>query len=326
LNIDPVSYSLSTCLVFPVGGFIFDLIASMAVIKFKGRLPSALVSLLVAGLVSGVAYWTMPEMAEIDLGFGQIGPLGMVASFGISFFVILYLVASKISSGKIVYWVMLQWVTTAYLWGVWLIQDFANIFVFLPREITLMEGTTALAVIIVLLAYTFAKKGGPVQRILKSKTAVTDIRSATVIDFTYASLLFFFKEVSDIPMSTTWVFLGLIAGREYAFALATQLVSFVKTVRVTLGDLSKAYIGLVISIDLARGLPAISKAVSGEIAYGDIWTDMAPTAPTEMFILIANAMLIPVFYFLISKSRLSMYVVGPLFALITWGFFTFPVA
>jgi hypothetical protein len=326
LNIDPVSYKLNTCLVFPVVGFIFDLIASMAVIKFKGRLPSALVSLLVAGLVSGVAYWTMPEMAEIDLGFGPIGPLGMVASFGLSFFVILYLVASKISSGKIVYWVMLQWVTTAYLWGIWLIQDFANIFVFLPREITLAEGTTALAVIIVLLAYTFAKKGGPVQRILKSKTAVTDIRSATVIDFTYASLLFFFKEVSDIPMSTTWVFLGLIAGREYAFALTTQLVSFVKTVHMTLGDLSKAYIGLVISIDLARGLPAISKAVSGEIAYGEIWTDMAPTAPTEMFILIANAMLIPVFYFLISKSRLSMYVVGPLFALITWGFFTFPVA
>ena len=44
------------------------------------------------------------------------------------------------------------------------------------------------------------------------------IRSATIIDFFYWLTLFFFKELNDIPMSTTWVFVGLLAGREFAIA------------------------------------------------------------------------------------------------------------
>ncbi|MBL4619795.1 MAG: hypothetical protein JKX88_06835, partial [Marinicaulis sp.] len=67
-------------------------------------------------------------------------------------------------------WVVLQWLTTAYLWSVWLIQDFANIFVFLPRQLSAFESFTAMFAIVALLAYTFSKKGGPVQRILKTKT------------------------------------------------------------------------------------------------------------------------------------------------------------
>ncbi|MEL6973478.1 MAG: hypothetical protein AAFO02_25200, partial [Bacteroidota bacterium] len=35
-------------------------------------------------------------------------------------------------------------------------------------------------------------------------------------DFLYALILLFFKEFSNVPMSTTWVFLGLLAGREIA--------------------------------------------------------------------------------------------------------------
>ena len=160
-------------------------------------------------------------------------------------------------------WIVLQWTTTAYLWGVWLIQDFANIFVFLPRELSAAQSFSAMAVIVVLLGITFANRGGPVQRILRAKTAVTDIRSATVIDFTYASLLFFFKEMNDIPMSTTWVFLGLIAGREYAFTLVGRAREVAVTAIDVGGDVAKAFIGIVISIDLAVGLPALARAAGG---------------------------------------------------------------
>ena len=31
-------------------------------------------------------------------------------------------------------WVLLQWLTTGYLWSVWLMQDLANIFIFLPAR------------------------------------------------------------------------------------------------------------------------------------------------------------------------------------------------
>ena len=113
-------------------------------------------------------------------------------------------------------WSILQWGSTGFLWAMWLIQDFANIYVYLPRSI---DGSTlffSLAILLAMLAYIFYSRGGAIQEIVKAKTNTIDIRSATIIDFLYALILLFFKEFSKVPMSTTWVFLGLLAGREIA--------------------------------------------------------------------------------------------------------------
>ncbi|MCA8889251.1 MAG: hypothetical protein KDA46_10505 [Parvularculaceae bacterium] len=168
-------------------------------------------------------------------------------------------------------WIVLQWITTGYLWSVWLMQDFANIFVFLPRgagaggepALNLFEATIAVAVILVLLAYTFWNKGGPVQKILQSKTSVHDIRSATIIDFLFATLLFYFKELNNVPMSTTWVFLGLIAGREFAIATLDKIRAPQDTARIVFSDAGKAFVGLVVSVALAVGLPKLAMAMGG---------------------------------------------------------------
>lgn len=206
---------------------------------------------------------------------------------------IIFAVSRKFGNAS--YWVILQWVTTAYLWGVWLIQDFANLLVFMPRGITALEGLVALFIMVVLLGYTFWNKGGPVQKILQAKTAVTDIRSATMIDFIYATLLFFFKEVSEIPMSTTFVFLGLIAGREFGFSIMRKDLSVERAWRLSLSDLSKAYIGLVISINMAVGLPRVSQYMTG--------VDVAPISSQFLiFVLVTNLLLLPVSYFLLKQN------------------------
>ena len=170
-------------------------------------------------------------------------------------------------------WVLLQWITTGYLWTVWLMQDFANIFIFLPRGdgvtpgsgLNPAEAAVAIGAILLLLGYTFWNKGGPVQRILQSKTSVTDIRSATIIDFTYATLLFYFKELNDVPMSTTWVFLGLIAGREFAIATIDSIRSPAATAKIVGSDAFKAIIGLIISVAMALGLPPLAAYLSSQI-------------------------------------------------------------
>ena len=113
-------------------------------------------------------------------------------------------------------WMGLQWASTGFLWSQWLIQDFANIYVYLNRSITLQTLLISLAVLLLMLAYIFRSKGGAIQKIVREKTNTQDVRSATIIDFTYGAILLFFKELNDIPMSTTWVFLGLLAGREIA--------------------------------------------------------------------------------------------------------------
>lgn len=173
-------------------------------------------------------------------------------------------------------WVLLQWITTGYLWSVWLMQDFANIFIYLPRGVdangdpalNVLEAAAGVAILVLLLGYTFWNKGGPVQRILRTKTNVTDIRSATIIDFTYACLLFYFKDMSNIPMSTTWVFLGLIAGREFAIATLDKVRSPGDTAKIVGMDALKAFIGLVISIALALGLPPLAQALAAQVTGG----------------------------------------------------------
>ncbi|MEL6715072.1 MAG: hypothetical protein AAFP86_14925, partial [Planctomycetota bacterium] len=110
--------------------------------------------------------------------------------------------------------------------------------------------------------------------------------------FTYAGLLYYFKEVSQIPMSTTWVFLGLIAGREYAFAALERHRTMLETARITLTDIAKAYIGLVVSIDMARGLPAM-------VQDQPLWT-----GPKGMWFFIgANVLVVPVALFLWRHTR-----------------------
>ncbi|WP_018995871.1 hypothetical protein [Hirschia maritima] len=178
-------------------------------------------------------------------------------------------------------WVILQWMTTGYLWWMWLVQDFANIFVYLPRNIpemnaagemigreenlTMLGATAGLALISLFLLITFMNRGGPVQKILLTKTSVTDIRSATVIDFIYATLLFVFSGqleflgIDKVPMSTTWVFLGLIAGREFSIATIDKVRSTGATAKIVGMDLAKATMGIVISVALALSMPYLAE-------------------------------------------------------------------
>lgn len=161
-------------------------------------------------------------------------------------------------------WIMLQWLATGYLWAMWLIQDFSHIFVFMPRHLTAAQALFGVGVILIFLLITFLDRGGPVQKILSSKTSITDIRSATIMDFTYASILAFFAQLNSTPMSTTWAFLGLIAGRELAIATIDKVRAPGATFMIIGRDAMKAFIGLAISIGLALGLPWLAAAASAQ--------------------------------------------------------------
>ena len=106
-------------------------------------------------------------------------------------------------------WSTLQWISTGFLWSQWLIQDLANIFVYMPtRTLSVTQLLIALAVLLGLHGLIIYRSGGKIQKIVTNKTQTNDIRSATIIDFIYALILLFFKQISNIPMSTTWVFFG----------------------------------------------------------------------------------------------------------------------
>lgn len=155
------------------------------------------------------------------------------------------------------YWVVIQWASTGFLWSQWLIQDLANIFVYLPRSIDLLGVLLAVSFMVALLGIVFYQFGGAIQHIVTSKTGTTDIRAATIIDFIYAVILLVFKEWSNMPMSTTWVFLGLLAGRQLAISMHMYLPPMNESAHLVYKDILKAGLGLAVSLILAFGLPPL---------------------------------------------------------------------
>ena len=161
-----------------------------------------------------------------------------------------------------IHWVILQWVSTAFLWSQWLIQDLANIFAYLPRNLDASMLFFSMFVMLILLGIIFYRNGGAIQHIVTSKTNTQDIRSATIVDFIYGLILLLFKELSKMPMSTTWVFIGLLAGREIAIAHNFQNREMKDVGKIILSDALKAFVGLGVSIVIAFGLPFLEKIIS----------------------------------------------------------------
>ncbi len=169
------------------------------------------------------------------------------------------------------WWYPLQWVTSGMLWSVWIMQDAANIAVYLPRSLNAYEFIGFAGFIFLGLGILFYLRGDKIQQIITEKSQVTDVRPATVIDFVYAILLFYFKMLSTIPMSTTWVFIGLLAGRELAMSVTDangKGKPLSKTMRLIGKDISYAGIGLAVSIALAMAInPVILDQIMDLMGY-----------------------------------------------------------
>ena len=146
------------------------------------------------------------------------------------------------------WWIAAKWLSTAFLWSQWLMQDAANLFVYLPRKASFSQLLFVLAAFTAFMWIVASKRGGEVQKIVKMKTNVQDPRSATIIDLIYAFLLLYFIQLNNVPMSTTWVFIGLLAGREVALYHRLRFESPKKMYKHILKDLAKAAIGLIVSI------------------------------------------------------------------------------
>lgn len=152
-------------------------------------------------------------------------------------------------------WIPIQWVISGTLWAVWLMQDAANIAVYLPRSLSLSQFLVFALFIFFGLGLLFYLKGDRIQKIVTDKSRVTDIRSATIIDFIYSILLIYKLTISTVPMSTTWVFLGLLAGREIGMSIMGKGLNLghplPKVLKMVFKDLSSALFGLLVSIILA---------------------------------------------------------------------------
>jgi hypothetical protein len=147
-------------------------------------------------------------------------------------------------------WKILQWFSTGMLWTTWLVQNTSNVAVFLPRKFDLYNLIVFLCIGLFAIFFVLFNGGGPIQEIVSEKKDVIRAKSGAFINLAYALILFVFKEVSTTPMATTWVFLGLLGGREFAISYfdIEDKKRYAKAAKIISKDIALASLGILISL------------------------------------------------------------------------------
>ena len=151
-------------------------------------------------------------------------------------------------------WLPLQWISSGALWSAWIMQDMANVAVVLPRSLSLDQFIVVASFIFFGLGLLFYLKGDRIQQIVLENSDIIDVRAATVVDFIYACLLYYLKVISTIPISTTWVFIGLLGGRELAINLRKHKGDYIRALKLIGKDTLFAAIGLIVSLIIALSI------------------------------------------------------------------------
>ena len=162
--------------------------------------------------------------------------------------------ANKVPAKHKPFWRVGQWCTTGFLWYTWLSHDMANIAVFHPRALSVEWMMFISFIFVAFLGYTFYERGGKIQKVVLEKTGTRYVRSATLIDLVYAFILLFFKELNDIPMSTTWVFVGLLCGRELSISTVMKNYKFKHVFPIIGRDFLKMMLGLIVSVGIVLAI------------------------------------------------------------------------
>tara|TARA_B110000483_G_scaffold232845_1_gene300942 strand:- start:682 stop:1626 length:945 start_codon:yes stop_codon:yes gene_type:complete len=148
-------------------------------------------------------------------------------------------------------WRIAQWTVTGWLWWTWLSHDMANMAVFLPREVDALTLACISVLFIAGMGFMFKEQGGKIQAVVQSKTDTNYVKSATLIDLVYLIILWYFKQYNNIPMSTTWVFIGLLSGRELAIATFNGgSKNFREVFPIIAGDFGKLMVGVAASMGI----------------------------------------------------------------------------
>ncbi len=190
------------------------------------------------------------------LGVVQKSLLGYLVAFVCA--ILLWMTLGRWMKAKFVgkpspLWRPFQWCTTGFLWSVWLMQDAANIAVYLPRHLNPAQFAGFAGFVVAGLGLLFYMRGEKIQQVVEEKSAVEDVRPATVIDLLYGFILYYFKIESSIPMSTTWVFIGLLGGREIAMSItrSNDGRSVAQALKLMGRDVAYVTFGFLVSLLLA---------------------------------------------------------------------------
>ena len=218
-------------------------------------IPVSTTFLVLSAFASTVVLEKM--LVKSIVGYGIAATVAYFCWIGVSKFI-----NEKLDEVKgdtwIAFWRNSVWVSSGWLWWVWLSHDVANIAVYLPRQLDLSLLLIVLTYFTALIFYIFYIRGGSIHQVVLEKTGTRYARSATIINVIYAAVLFYFKELNDLPMSTTWVFVGLLCGRELAISTMNKDYKFKYVFPLIGKDFVKMIFGLSVSVAIVLAIHYLS--------------------------------------------------------------------
>ena len=154
---------------------------------------------------------------------------------------------------NIKFWFVLQYFSTALLWFAWLFSNMSSVLVFAPREFSIKDLILLFILAGFVIYYLVDNMGGSMQHIVKNKQGTSNVKSATIINIIYGILIYIFQFEVNIPISTTWVFIGLMGGREFAITSNSNIaiissIAQKNAVKKIILDFLYATIGVIISL------------------------------------------------------------------------------
>lgn len=161
------------------------------------------------------------------------------------------------SDKKLKKWRFIQWMSTGILWISWLTNNTSNVAVYVPRAFSIYSLVLFIILGITMIGFTFYNKGGPIQEIVTEKNDMANLRSTSLVNLCFAFIILILGKISTVPMATTWVFIGLLAGRELCIArlesdgTLTIQERYKKARKFIFKDLILAGLGIGVSLSFA---------------------------------------------------------------------------
>lgn len=115
------------------------------------------------------------------------------------------------------FWRNVQWASSGLLFISWLTSGISNLVIFLPRVFNVYNLVLLLMLGLTMLAFTIYNRGGPIEEIVSHKSGMDNLKITSITNILYAVILLGVIHSSKVPMSTSWVFIGILAGQEMAF-------------------------------------------------------------------------------------------------------------
>ncbi len=151
------------------------------------------------------------------------------------------------------FWNIIEYITTGLVWIAWNILSICVFVVFVDRQFNIYELVIFNLIVIFILYLLINNSGGKIEKIIKEKRGSNNKKTTAIFNLLFAIILLYLQFFSNVPLTTTWVFLGLLAGKELAMTyVESNLFVSGRNMKASLAkiivDLNKAVIGIVFSL------------------------------------------------------------------------------